>query len=197
MIAYLPAIQMNSQAAHCSPVISAFLLLFASCSQGGIQPEDNFSFSDTVQYSIHRDEANDMYRSIDVQLNRSVEESTLKAIAQEIVNREVAQYTRTSIVYYLPPMVVGNGAWAYSSTSHGSTHVTFNIPPEAEEAIRRMGLDSFTGPPEAELVERLAEFQDRLAALKLRFGDDYPGLVSYQNKIDEIEKLLARYRRGQ
>ena len=186
---------MNSKAVRRSSAIAPFLLAIVSCNQVQIQSEPSFIFSPTVQYSVSRDEANDMYRSLDVQLNQSVEETTLELIAQEIVEREAAQYTRTSILYYLPGMESGNGAWASTHSSYGSTRANFDISPKMEEATRGVGLDSFTGPPEASLIETLNDLQDMLADRKSRYGDQDPGLVYFQRKITEIESLIARYQK--
>ena len=179
--------------AHQSSIILILILVIASCSQGRIQPEASFSFSPNVQYSILRDETNGIDRLSYVQMNESVEKSILESIAQEIVNREEVQFERTFILYYLPDMEIGDGAWALSETSSGDTWVDFHLSPRMEGDIR----GTSPGPTEAELVETLTFLQDLLAERGMEWGEDHPGLDSYRNKIDEIEKLLARYRKEQ
>ena len=187
--------QMNSKAiAHQFSIILILLLIIASCSEDQIQSEANFSFSSTVQYSIFRDEANDIFRSIDVRLNKSVESSALESIAQEIVNREEDQYVGTYIIYYLPDTESGNGAWASSSSdSYGSTRSEFGIDPLREEHIRGLGSDCIVGPSKAELVYVIADLKDLLAERKLRYADNNPRVVDIQRKISEHEKMLTQY----
>ena len=189
---------MNLQTTHRYLGISTLLLVIASCSQTRTQPEVSFSFSPTVQYSIFRGEANDIFRSIDVRLNKGLDSSTLKAVAQEIVNREEAQYVQTLILYYLPDTKPGNGAWASSSSdSYGSVLLSFDIDSRREEHIRGLGLDSIVGPPKAELVYALADLKEMLAELKLRFADDDPRVIDIQRKINEHKIMLTQYEEGQ
>jgi len=51
-------------------------------------------------------------RSLDVRLNKKVSEATLRAIALELKSEDNRTYERTFIMYYLPDMTVGAGAWA-------------------------------------------------------------------------------------
>lgn len=51
-------------------------------------------------------------RSLDVRLNKKVSERTLRAIALKLKSQDSRDYDRTFIIYYLPWMAVGSGAWA-------------------------------------------------------------------------------------
>ena len=67
-------------------------------------------------YSILSEEAiPGTKRSVDVLLQKKVTESALESIAHDIRSRASQEYDRTFVLYYLPGMEVGAGAWA---TSH-------------------------------------------------------------------------------
>ncbi len=51
-------------------------------------------------------------RSLTVRLNKKVSEAVLRAIALELRGRDSRSFDRTFIVYYLPGMDLGAGAWA-------------------------------------------------------------------------------------
>jgi len=131
-------------------------------------------------------------RCCSIRLNRGVEESMLESIAQEVVDREVGQYMRTWILFYLPEMEVGKGAWAHTCTFYRSTSVDFDISPDREKSTRAVGSASYSGPPYAELIEALFFLQERLAKANSRFSD-YPQMaVDIQHKITEVKAQLAR-----
>ena len=85
---------------------------------------------DDVSYSIIDSTAiAGIKRSLDVRLNKRVAEDTLHAIALKLKSQDSRDYDRTFIVYYLPDMTVGAGAWA-------TTHFT----PELE--VKILGLST-------------------------------------------------------
>ncbi len=51
-------------------------------------------------------------RSVDVRIDRRVSEDVLRTIAHEIRTKDRNSYERTFILYYLPGMEIGAGAWA-------------------------------------------------------------------------------------
>lgn len=63
-------------------------------------------------------------RSLDVRLNRRVSEGVLRSIAMELKSSDPATYERTFIVYLLPDMKVGAGAWA---TTHFNPNLEVRI----------------------------------------------------------------------
>lgn len=61
---------------------------------------------------ISESEVKNHRHSIDVRLSKKVPEQELRSIAIELKKSESKVYDRTFIVYYLPDMKVGGGAWA-------------------------------------------------------------------------------------
>ena len=99
-------------------MLLATVALLAGCTQEPTIPGD-------VSYSIIDSTAiAGIKRSLDVRLNKRVAEDTLHAIALKLKSQDSRDYDRTFIVYYLPDMTVGAGAWA-------TTHFT----PELEVQI--------------------------------------------------------------
>ena len=89
------------------------------------QPTQEPTIPDDVSYSIIDSTAiAGIKRSLDVRLNKRVAENTLHAIALKLKSQDSQDYDHTFIVYYLPDMTVGAGAWA-------TTHFT----PELEVQI--------------------------------------------------------------
>lgn len=76
----------------------------------------NYAAAGTVDgatYSIiSEDNFRDDRRTVQVRLDKKVSAETLKIIAQNIKKTERAKFQRTFIVYYLPDMKAGSGAWA-------------------------------------------------------------------------------------
>jgi hypothetical protein len=66
-----------------------------------------------VEYSIIKSEVvPSRKRSLDIRINKIVSENVLKAIALKLKSDDPQTYERTFILYYLPDMVPGSGAWA-------------------------------------------------------------------------------------
>ncbi|MFH0946109.1 MAG: hypothetical protein V2A76_12995 [Planctomycetota bacterium] len=66
-----------------------------------------------VSYSIISwSTRSDFKRSLDVRLNKRVSQQTLRAIALKLKDQDSKEYDNTFILYYLPGMAVGSGAWA-------------------------------------------------------------------------------------
>ena len=66
-----------------------------------------------VSYSIIESSiSHGLKRSLDVRLNKKVSERTLRTIALKLKSQDARDYERTFILYYLPGMAVGAGAWA-------------------------------------------------------------------------------------
>lgn len=71
------------------------------------------SIPDDVSYFIvDSDIMPGVKRSLDVLLNKKVSEDVLRAIAIELKSQDSREYDRTFIMYYLPGMTIGSGAWA-------------------------------------------------------------------------------------
>ncbi|MFB3910057.1 MAG: PDZ domain-containing protein [Candidatus Eisenbacteria bacterium] len=78
-------------------------------------------------------------RSVDVILDHKVSIEELRAIAVEIKEADTHEYARTFILYYLPGMQVGAGAWA---SSHFDPELEVKIlgpSMDKEEGARRSG----------------------------------------------------------
>lgn len=68
---------------------------------------------DDVKYSIISEKkVPTVKRALDIRLNKKVSPEVLKAIALELKQLDRNTYQRTFILYYLPEMEIGAGAWA-------------------------------------------------------------------------------------
>jgi hypothetical protein len=68
---------------------------------------------DKLQLTIASESARPpIKRSLDVVLSRKVSEQELKQVALYLRGQDGREYERTFILYYLPGMTVGAGAWA-------------------------------------------------------------------------------------
>ena len=61
---------------------------------------------------VSEDTLHNIKRSLDIRLNRAVSEETLRQLALELKAQGGKSYTRTFIAYYLPGMLIDQGAWA-------------------------------------------------------------------------------------
>ncbi len=78
-----------------------------------------------VSYDVlHETKLPGIKRSLDVRLSGRTDEARLRDIAMELKARDSEDYQRTFIVYYLPGMEVGAGAWA---TTHFNPKLDVNI----------------------------------------------------------------------
>lgn len=84
-----------------------------------------------VSYSIIDEDQNESLKktNINVRLNKKVDDTTLKIIAEEL-KAERSQFQNLWIFYYLPGMEVGSGAWA---TTHFSPKLKVQILGSTEE----------------------------------------------------------------
>ena len=80
--------------------------------------------ADVTYTIINTDVIPGIKRSLDVRLNRKVQEDVLRSIARELKKADRNRYERTFIVYYLPEMKVGAGGWA---TTHFNPDLEVNI----------------------------------------------------------------------
>ena len=80
---------------------------------------------DGIEYSVINEEQNNNLKktSINIRLNKKVDEATLKMIAEELKSKR-EEFEKLWISYYLPEMKVGSGAWA---TSHYTPTLTIQI----------------------------------------------------------------------
>lgn len=104
-----------------------------------------------VTYRILQEETiPNVKRSVDVRLSRRVSADILRAIAHEITAKDNSRYRRTFILYYLPEMEVGAGAWASSHFNpelqieiYGTTseeHAALVEPSESASARQVIGV---------------------------------------------------------
>ncbi len=80
-------------------------------------------------------------RSLDVRITHRVSELELRAIAEDLKNRDPDHYDRTFIVYYLPGMEPGAGGWA---TSHFDPELDIRILGTTVEQEERLASPSET-----------------------------------------------------
>lgn len=189
---------MKTKSAQWQLVLSILALVIVSCSQGAVLHDPSFTFSPEVRYTILRNDSKVGIRSLDVRLSQSVEPTTLEEISRVVVNRSREKCEINYILYYLPDMQLGNGAWAFTDTSGGYTTSYFRIDPEVELEIRALCASSIfntsTEPTGEELVGVLAHLEERLLEMGREFRN-YPSMASsYEQKIFEIEGLLRQMR---
>jgi len=74
-------------------------------------------------------------RSVTVRLDHKVSKKTLIQIAKRIKGMDKKQYQRTFILYYLPGMKIGMGAWATTHFNPGLKVVVQGMSLEDEKAL--------------------------------------------------------------
>ena len=125
--------------------------------------------------------------SFDVHLERSVLESEIRGIAQEIKGREVEECERTFIVHYLPGMEVGSGGWATS-------HFNPNLEVEVLGVIREK-VNVSPDLPDGRVVGRWRRFGFAGGALTItRRGNEVIEQWVYDSGSVPSEKILSESR---
>lgn len=111
--------------------LAVFIFLLAGCENstpapvGQLQPSAERTIPKDVTYTIiGTDILPGIKRSLDIRLNRKTSEDVLRLIAIKLKNADEREYQRTFIVYFLPGMRVGGGAWA---TTHFDPNLTVRI----------------------------------------------------------------------
>ncbi len=93
---------------------------------------------DDVSYSIIDSDVMPVFkRSLVVRLNKKVSERTLRALALKLKSQDSRNYERTFIVYYLPGMKVGAGAWATTHFDPDLDVLILGLTAKQEEALRQ------------------------------------------------------------
>jgi hypothetical protein len=96
-----------------------------------------------VVYSIIKTETvASAKRSLDVRLNQRVSEDVLRAIALELKGQDATRYDRTFILYYLPDMEVGAGAWASTHFNPNLEVRILGLSPEQMASLQSETVDS-------------------------------------------------------
>jgi len=75
-------------------------------------------------------------RSVTVRLSTKVSKEALGKIAQNIRNADKNKYKRTFILYYLPEMEIGMGAWATTHFNPQLKVLILGLSLEEEEALK-------------------------------------------------------------
>ncbi|MHC5053659.1 MAG: hypothetical protein ACYTKD_02955 [Planctomycetota bacterium] len=88
-------------------------------------------------------------RSLDIRLNKKVDEGALRAIALVLRAQDSRRYKRAFITYYLPGMPVGAGAWATTHFNPGLKVEILGLTAETEQE-----LISETPPANWEIIGR-------------------------------------------
>ena len=129
-------------------------LALAGCTQELTIPDD-------VSYSIIDSTAiAGIKRSLDVRLNKRVAEDTLHAIALKLKSQDSRDYDRTFIVYYLPDMTVGAGAWA---TTHFTPELEVKILGLSTEEEKKLS----AVPANREIIEIVGQWLDEIASSRI------------------------------
>ena len=141
--------------------------------QGPIIPED-------VSYSIIASNTiPGIKRSLDVRLNKKVSRETLQAIALKLKYQDLRKYQRTFIVYYLPDMTIGAGAWA---TSHFTPELDVQILGLTPEGQRAMSKPILAGH---ELIGRWLDDRAYVASLITILRDSGSGKLFIEMKFKD------------
>ncbi|MEQ9507117.1 MAG: hypothetical protein RLO80_12705 [Hyphomonas sp.] len=116
--------------------------------------------------------------AIDIRLPKKVSEQELATIARHLKNQEVSDFDRIFILYYLPEMQVGAGAWASS-----------HFDPELEVKILGLSQDQ-----ESEAVESVEAVPNKIGM----WLDDRPyvGATNVLYEEDGAIKLKVTYKDG-
>ena len=80
-------------------------------------------------------------RSLVVRLNKKVSERTLRALALKLKSQDSRNYARTFIVYILPDMKVGAGAWATTHFDPDLEVRILGLTAKQEEALKQLPHD--------------------------------------------------------
>ena len=78
-----------------------------------IEPSNLVAIPSDVKYEIINSSViPGIKRTLNLRLNQKVSKEVLRSIAYQLKNMDQNEYERTFILYYLPNMKVGTGAWA-------------------------------------------------------------------------------------
>jgi hypothetical protein len=106
----------HSKKNHLYALIIAILVL-----SGNVHATDKRDFTYSV---ISESEMKDQRHTIEVRLSKKISEQDLRSLAMELKKSEKKSYERTFIMYLLPGMKVGSGAWA---TTHFNPDLEVHI----------------------------------------------------------------------
>jgi len=91
--------------------------------------------SDVIYSIISDKDFQQVRRTINVRLNKKVSKGALKTIATQLKGLERLAFERTFIIYYLPDMKVGSGAWATTYYDPNLVVKILGLTLEAEEKM--------------------------------------------------------------
>ena len=97
---------------------------------------NNKTTEDLTYRIIQENKIPDIKRSVDIRINCRVSKDKLREIALTIKAKDKSQYERTFICYYLPNMIVDEGAWA---TTHFNPELEVKILGAIEEELEILG----------------------------------------------------------
>ncbi len=119
--------------------ISLALWSLAGCSSEDSSSHATVQIPSDVTYSIIDEEkSRDVKRRLNVRLNKGVSEKVLESISHLIIAGDTTDYERTFILYYLPDMEVGSGAWANASSYPNLNVSIFGVTPKEEDRLRKI-----------------------------------------------------------
>ncbi|MCK4694738.1 MAG: hypothetical protein KAT74_03200 [Candidatus Cloacimonetes bacterium] len=109
---------------------------------------NNKTLEDVTYNIIQENKIPDIKRSVDIRINRRVSKDELREIALTIKAKDKSGYDRTFICYYLPDMIIDEGAWA---TTHFNPELEVKILGATEEELAILG-ESSTSETEREIL---------------------------------------------
>ena len=112
------------------------LVFWVSLAEKAVALQQEVQIPTDVTYTILQEETiPNAKRSVDIRLNRRVSVDILRAIAHMIRANDNSRYQRTFILYYLPEMEVGAGAWASSHFNPELQIEIYGATPEEHAAL--------------------------------------------------------------
>lgn len=154
------------------------IALLTSCSSGNsnnsvdnntsdaVSIPDNVNIPGDINYSIVKEQEFPIYNktSIEVRLNKATSEDVLKKIGTEI-QRDRKEFSKVYIFYYLPEMIIGNGAWA---TSHFDPNLKVDIIGGTVEEISKLEAQSVSG----EILKKWKDPDPYIGGMKFLVKED-------------------------
>ncbi len=115
-----------------------FLILFVMICliTTGLSAEQSLSKNKDWTFKIISDTSYHQFkRTVEIRISDRISKDELKELAYKIKSMDRIKYERTFIIYYLPDMEVGHGAWA---TSHYDPELKVQILGTTNEQIKKM-----------------------------------------------------------
>ena len=154
---------------------------------------NNKTTEDLTYRIIQENKIPKIKRSVDIRINLRVSEDELREIALKIKAKDKSQYERTFICYYLPDMIVDEGAWA---TTHFNPELEVKILGATEEELEILG-EALTSDIEREIIGMwLDENITAKIALFRKNGKSFIEMTYKDGSVGTYEMIEKNTRRG-